>query len=253
MIELEWWQWLWAGVGAILIGFSKTGIAGLGVLFVAIFANIFPARQAVGIVLPLLICGDLIAVLAYRRHAEWKHLWRLFPWTAAGVVAGYFVMDRTGNREIALMTGVILIVLIVVHVWRTTVQRLRGEPPKPPKHFSFAATMGIASGFTTMISNAAGPIMVLYLLAMRLPKMVFLGTGAIFFLVMNLFKVPFGVGLGIINRESLLLDLVLVPCVLIGAAAGRLLIGKIDQKFFEGLVLGFAFMAALRLLLFPGE
>lgn len=251
MLELEWWQWVWAAVGAILIGFSKTGIAGLGVLFVAIFANIFPAKHAVGVVLPLLICGDLVAVAAYRRHAEWKHLWRLFPWTAAGVVLGFLVMDRAGNREIAVMTGVILIALIALHLWRTSVQRLRGRPPTPPSHFSFAGIMGIASGFTTMISNAAGPIMVLYLLAMRLPKMVFLGTGAFFFLVMNLFKVPFGVSLGIINRDSLLLDLALAPFVLAGAGAGRLLIGRINQKVFENLVLGLAFLAALRLLFFP--
>lgn len=252
MIELEWWQWVWLAAGAFLIGFSKTGIAGLGVLFVAIFANVLPAKQAVGVVLPLLICGDIVAVAAYRRHAQWKYLWRLFPWTALGVVIGFAIMDRAGNIEVALMTGAILLLLIGVHLWRTTAERIRGKAPQPPEHVSFAAMMGVGSGVTTMISNAAGPIMVLYLLAMRLPKMAFLGTGAYFFLVMNAFKVPFGVALGIINAGSLLLDLALVPFVLAGAVAGRLMIGRINQKAFEGLVLVLAFLAAARLLLFPG-
>jgi uncharacterized protein len=249
MIELEPWQWVLAFTGAFLIGFAKTGVTGIGILAIAIFANILPTKQSVGVVLPLLICADIVAVLSYRRHAQWRYLWRLFPWTATGVVAGFLVMDRIGDAEVGVITGFVLLVLIGVHVWRTWLQMKRhGEPAPVPQHFAFALLMGIAAGFTTMISNAAGPIMILYLLAMRLPKMEFMGTGAIYFLIMNSFKVPFGVSLGIITPPSLMLDATLVPMVIGGALFGRYLLRHIPQKLFERLALGFTVIAAIRLL-----
>lgn len=248
MESFDTWQWGLAILGAILIGLAKTGVAGIGILFVAIFANILPAKQAVGVVLPLLICGDIIAVTAYRRHAKWRYLWRLFPWTAAGVVAGYLVMGRIGDREVNWLTGIILLALIAVHLGRKAAAVRRGGEPPVPENTAFALTMGILAGFTTMVSNAAGPIMMLYLLAMRLPKMEFLGTGAFYFLIMNLFKVPFGVELGIITVESLGLNLKLMPFVVAGAVGGRLLIPHIPQRLFESLALVFTAIAAMRLL-----
>lgn len=246
---IEPWQWAFLVPAAFLIGFSKTGVTGVGILAIAIFANILPVKQSVGVVLPLLVCADIVAVLSYRRHAEWRYLWKLFPWTAAGVVAGFLVMDRIGNAEVGVITGIILLGLIGVHVWKTWVRKREdGELPPVPTHFTFAMFMGIAAGFTTMISNAAGPIMILYLLAMRLPKMAFMGTGAIYFLLMNSFKIPFGVGLGIVNREGLLLDLKLLPMVIGGALFGRFLLRHISQKLFERLALGLTLVAAVRLL-----
>jgi uncharacterized protein len=250
VIELDPWQW-WslAFFAAFLIGFSKTGVTGVGILGIALFANIVPVRQSVGLVLPLLICADVVAVLAYRRHAQWPHLWRLFPWTGLGVVAGFLVMGRIGDAEVGVIAGTILIFMIGLHVWRNWVQwRKDGQPPAVPQHFAFAMSMGVAAGFTTMISNAAGPIMILYLLAMRLPKMEFMGTGAIYFLLMNCFKVPFGVNLGIINADSLLLNLKLFPVVVVGAIFGRYLLTFIPQKLFERLAFALTFVAAIRLL-----
>lgn len=216
---------------------------------VAIFANILPARQAVGAVLPLLICADVVAVLAYRRHAQWSCLWRLFPWTAVGVVGGFLVMGQIGDTEVGVITGVILLALTVLHVWRVWVYKVRhgGEPPVP-KHPVFAVGVGAAAGFTTMVSNAAGPVMILYLLAMRLPKLEFMGTGAIFFLLINLFKVPFSLNLNIINQASLLFDLKLFPMVIIGALSGKFLLVYINQTLFERLALLFTVVAAVRLL-----
>lgn len=249
MIELEPWQWVLAFVGAFFIGFAKTGVTGIGILAIAIFANILPTKQSVGVVLPLLVCADVVAVLSYRRHAQWKYLWKLFPWTATGVVVGFFVMGRIGDAEVGVITGIVLIVLIGIHIWRTRAQwRGEGQPPPVPQHFAFALIMGIAAGFTTMISNAAGPIMVLYLLAMRLPKMEFMGTGAIYFLLMNSFKLPFGVNLGIINTPSVFLDLILVPMVMLGALFGRSFLRHINQKLFERLALALTLVAAARLL-----
>ena len=98
MFDLQPWQWTLVVLGAFLAGVAKTGIAGLGILTLAIYANILPSKESTGIILPMLICADVVAVVAYRRHAVWSYLWRLFPWVAAGVVAGLAALLRLRFR-----------------------------------------------------------------------------------------------------------------------------------------------------------
>ena len=250
MIALEPWQWALAVLGALLVGISKTGIAGLGMLFVAIFANLFPStRQATGIVLPLLIVGDLVAVLSYRRHTQWSHLWKLFPWTAAGILIGYAALGKIDDRQAQWLVGGIIVALVALQLWRRRRVSSGAEAERSEHGLWFAATIGVLAGFTTMVSNAAGPLMTVYLLAMRLPKMEFVGTAAVFFMLINWFKVPFMVHLELINADSLRFNLLLAPAVLVGAIAGRRLLGKINQGLFENLALAFSAIAGLRLLL----
>ena len=244
MFELLPWQWGLVVLGAFLIGVSKTGIAGLGVLAVAIYANILPARQSTGIILPMLICADVVAVAAYRRHAVWGHLWRLFPWVMAGVVTGYLTMGHINDAQVRHGIGVILLALVALHFWRR--HRAGNEPI--PHSLWFTGLTGLLAGFTTMLANAAGPIMILYLLAIGLPKMEFLGTGAWFFLIMNLFKVPFSCGLGLITPGTLHFNAVLLPAVIAGALLGRLFVKHINQAWFETLALVLTLIASGRLL-----
>lgn len=243
--NLAWWQWVFAVTGAILVGLSKTGIPGIGIFAVALFALVYPAREATGLVLPLLILADIVAVRTYHRHAVWSHLWRLFPWAAVGIVIGYFTMGYLDSQAIARLIGAILLAMVGLHLWRKTLKE-----EDIPSGILFAASMGLLAGFTTMVANAAGPIMVLYLLAMQLPKMAFIGTGAWYFFILNSFKVPFGVNLGIIAGNSLLLNGVLAPFVVGGALWGRALLPRIDQRLFESAALFLAVIAGLKLLFF---
>ena len=238
-------QWVLAATGAFFIGVSKTGIAGLGMLFVAIFANILPTKEASGFVLPILIFGDLVAVAAYRAHAKWRHVARLMPGTAAGVVLGYFAMGRIDDGQARVLVGGIIVSMVLIHLWR----KWRGGDGDPASIGRwFAVTMGVLAGFTTMVANAAGPLMALYLLSMRLQKMEFVGTAAVFFLLLNLFKVPFMVDLGLINAGSFAANLWLAPAVWLGAWAGKWLLTRIRQKLFENLALGLSAAAGGRLL-----
>ncbi len=246
---MEWWQWLLACLGAFLIGVSKTGIAGIGILSVAIFANVLPARESVGTVLVTLIAGDLVAVSSYRREVSWQHLWRLFPWTAVGVVMGAFALSRIDDSGVRRLIGGILLGLLVIHLVRRSSRA--GGPEgvsSHPQPTALVGLTGLAAGFTTMVANAAGPIMIMYLLALRLPKLFFIGTAAWFFLVLNLFKVPFSLGLGLITFSSIGISLRLIPFAIGGAIFGRRLIHTIDQRLFEQLALGLTFVAAVRLL-----
>ncbi len=246
--------WIFAAVAALVVGLSKTGVPGLGMLSVAIFANLMPTKQASGFVLPLLIFGDLVAVFSYRQHTEWSHLRRLFLWPGAGVVLGAFAMSRLDNHQAKLLVGGLIVILVGLHIWR----KRRAAPATPaasaPPHSAehgvwFAPTIGVLTGFTTLVSNAAGPLMAIYLLAMRLPKMAFVGTAAVFFLLLNLFKVPFMIGLGLITTDSFSFNLALAPAVLAGALLGRWLLPRVPQIWFERTALALSAAAGLKLLL----
>ena len=243
-MTLEPWQWALAVVGALASGLAKTGISGLGMLAVVIFANLLPARQASGFVLPMLVFADVVAVASYRQHAQWRYLWRLFPWTALGVLAGYLALGRIDDRQARLLIGGIVLTLLALHLVR------RKRPPgESPELGAWAAPVfGMLAGFTTLVANAAGPLMIIYLLSMRLPKLEYMGTGAYFFLLINLFKVPFMVNLGLVDSRSFMGNLLLLPAVIVGALAGRVILRRIDQKLFENLALGLSAAAGLKLL-----
>jgi uncharacterized membrane protein YfcA len=240
-------QWICALLGALMVGISKAGIMGLSILSVALFTHVFPSsKQASGLVLPLLIFGDFVAVLSYRAHTQWRYLWKLMPWTAAGVVLGYLALGHISDKAARIMVGVIIVSLCVLGYWRRYLIGSRQDTGT--WHWALAAALGVTAGFITLVANAAGPLMAIYLVAMRLPKMQFVGTAAVFFMVLNLFKVPFMVELGLITVRSFEFNLALAPAVLLGAFAGRWLLMRINQQLFEQLVLGLSAIAGILLI-----
>ncbi|MDX2187939.1 MAG: sulfite exporter TauE/SafE family protein [Opitutaceae bacterium] len=238
-------QWAVAALVAFLIGLSKTGVSGIGLLAAVLMAVVIPStRQVSGLVLPFLILGDVIAVVYYRRHAQWPSLWRLFPWTALGVLLGWWAMGRMDDKLAAHVIGGIVCLLVGIQVWR-----MRGNSDVAAEIPTLAAAaIGVLAGFTTLIANAAGPLMAIYLLAMRLPKLEFVGTGAVFFMILNWFKVPFSINLGLITFESLAFNLKLSLFVVAGALAGPWVLERISQRMFERLALVLSFATGLRLL-----
>jgi hypothetical protein len=231
-----------------MVGVSKAGITGLSILSVALFTHVFPSsKQASGLVLPLLIFGDIVAVLSYRTHTQWRYLWKLLPWTAAGVVLGYIALGHISDQTARILIGVIIVSLSVLGGWRRYL-RARAEETTVAWHWALAAALGVTAGFITLVANAAGPLMAIYFVAMRLPKMQFVGTAAVFFMVLNLFKVPFMVSLGLITAQSFEFNLMLAPAVLLGALAGRWLLIRINQQLFENLVLALSAIAGVLLI-----
>ena len=231
-------------VAALLVGFAKTAIGGVGLVSVALFATALPARESTGALLPLLLVGDVVAVAVYRRHASWSALVRLLPSVVVGVLVGAAFVAGAGDTAMRRTIGLVLLALVVVHLARARGGPATGAEPRRPRA---APVFGALAGFTTMVANAGGPVMSLYLLAARLDKLAFLGTAAWFFLHVNASKVPFSVGLGLVRPDSLLLDAALAPLVLVGAAAGRWVVTRIDQARFEQLVLLTTVVAGLNL------
>jgi len=238
-------QWLFAILGAFCIGFAKAGFSGASLVNVLIMASLFGAKQSTGVVLPMLICGDIFSVIVYHQHARWATIRRMLPPTLVGIVAGWALMHWLSASAYGPVIGWIVLVLAALQAWR------RWQPgafEHVPHSKPFAWSMGGTCGFTTMVANGAGPVMTLYFLALATPKFELVGTMAWFFFIVNCVKVPFSVNLGLIGQSSLLFNFTLLPAVAVGIFAGRKLIGIVSQNLFEGLLLAFAAIAALHMI-----
>ena len=245
MFNLNEFQWLIVSICALMIGLNKTAIPGLAILAIPLMAEVIPARASVGIVLPMLMFADLFAVGYYRRHAVWPYLLRIMPWTVGGVIVGYLALGKVSDQQLRPLIGTVILSMLGIKYWW---DRKKREEATVPKQWWFAAGIGLVAGITTMMANAAGPLMIIYLLAMRLPKNEFLGTGAWYYLLLNWFKVPFSVNLGLINSQSLQFDLTFFPMIAIGALGGIAILKHIPERKFTSVVQILAVAAAVRLL-----
>ena len=238
--------WLAVIGGAFCIGMNKGGLTGLGILPVLIFAVVFQARESTGFILPLLIVGDICAVVIYRRVVIWKVFWTLLPPALAGIVIGFFLMGRISGAAFGPLIGWIIIALIAL-------QFLRSALGEKIDHFfeshGFGLGMGVLVGITTMLANAAGPVSNLYFLSVRLPKWNLIGTSAWLFFVINLSKLPLSAQLGLTNANSLTLAVVLAPLVVVGFFTGRQITTVMPQKIFDRFLLACTAVGALKLVL----
>jgi uncharacterized membrane protein YfcA len=225
-------------------GGGKAGLAGLSLVHVVIFALLFGARESTGIVLPMLLVGDVLAVTAFHRHARWDYVRRMLLPACLGIVIGALMMRRLDETAFRPLIGWIILGLTALQILRTWRPELLGAVPHSGW---FTWFIGLLAGATTMLANAAGPIYVIYALAIGLPKLEMVGTGAWFFFIVNTVKVPFSAGLGLIHGGTLMLNLALVPAVVGGVLGGRWVLHRIPQRVFDLLLLAFAAAAALRL------
>ena len=270
--ELGTSSWLLVVLGALIVGFSKTALPGAGTLAAGAFALAMPAKESTAALLLLLILGDMTALWVYRREPDWRTLVRLLPSAMVGVIIGVFFFAAVDDTAVRVTIGVILLALVTLTlVRRVQAARRTAAESEASDHSSApgpatgaeseggsrkgaAATAqgigyGLLGGFTTMVANAAGPVMSLYLLMMRMPVLTFLGTSAWFFAVINLFKLPFSAGLGLFTAETLAMDALLVPVVLLAAFVGAKVARRISQSVFDKLVLGLTVLAAIGLLI----
>lgn len=236
--------WVVLAASAFAIGVAKTGLPGVGILVVPLLAIVFGAKASVGLLLPILIFADLFAVGYYRHHGLWRHLVRLLPWALVGIGVGYAVLSRIDNRTLKPLIGMIVLGMLVLR-FRSIV---KGDGQSVPQHGLFSAAMGFLAGVTTMMANAAGPVMTLYLLSMRFDKKKFIGTAAWFFFIVNWVKVPFMAQLDMITMASLKMDLMVLPAVVAGALSGIWLLKRIPQRLFNIIALLLAAAAAMKLL-----
>ena len=239
--------WILVTVAAFCIGVSKAGFSGISLISVFILADLIGAKQSLGFALPMLILADLMVYPAFRKYASWKSVW-LLTWPAlVGMAVGVTVLGNVDNDTMRRVIGVIILVMCTIQL----VSRIN-----PEKFFAIACTRrfgffcGTAGGVATVLANAAGPILQIYMVSRRMEKMELIGVGARFFLVINLLKLPLSAGLNLITPEGLLTNLILAPAIAAGVFGGHRLIKVISQKVFEMTVIAFAVVAGIRLCFF---
>jgi uncharacterized membrane protein YfcA len=239
------WGWVAVFAGAFCIGMNKGGLTGLGVVPVLIFAMVFKAKESTGFILPLLIVGDLCAIGIYHRVVKWRILLKLLPPTVAGILIGYFLMDRIAEEEFGPLIGWVIIALIVLQFVRSY---FGAKVDHIFESHSFGVGMGMLAGVATMLANSAGPVSTLYFLSLRLPKWNLIGTSVWFFFVINLIKIPFSANLGLTNHTSVSLAVMLAPLVIVGAFGGYWLAKVMPDKIFERFLLICSAAGALKLI-----
>lgn len=220
-------------IAAIIVGMAKTGISVALLIAVAMLAYIFGGKTASGLMLPMLIIADVFAVLYYHRHASWHHLKRIFPTAAIGVVLGTLIGGQIDDVQFKQFMGIIILVSLGVMFWLES-----KKEDVIPNNPWFAMTIGLFGGVTTMVGNLAGAIMTLYLLSTRLPKNAFIGTAAWFFLLINLYKVPFHVFVWkTISLDLVFLNLITLPFIGLGIIIGIQIVKRIPEKQFRIVIL----------------
>jgi uncharacterized membrane protein YfcA len=237
---------LLAAAGALLIGMAKAGLSGCGLVSVLLFADAFGAKTSTGVVLPLLIAADFMGYYLLRGGGKWRQIIPLVPAAIAGVVVGWWLLDKLDNHLARIVIGWIILALVVL---KLVIDWKREQLKELHKHPVFTNTMGVLAGAVTMLANAAGPVMTVYLLAKRVEKSEYLGIFTRFFLFMDLVKVPFSANIGLITPASLATNVVLLPAVVVGAMIGWRVVKVMPQRVFEWVVFTFAVVAALRLMM----
>jgi len=236
-------QWLLVLLCALLVGMAKTGLSGVGLMVVPLLASVFGGRPSVGLLLPILIFADLFAVSYYHRHAEWKYIIRLLPWALIGITIGVLVGQVISDVVFVRLLATVVLIGIVLII----LQDLR-KKVNVPEYWWFSMGLGLLGGFVTMIGNAAGPIMALYLLSMRLPKNTFIGTGAWLLLIVNVIKVPIHVGIwNTITLQSFMFDVLMIPAVALGALLGIWLVKFFPERAYRIFIIVTTVFSALLL------
>jgi len=234
-------NWVLILLAAFIIGLSKAGLKGIDMMNVTLMAIVFGGKASTGIVLPLLCSADIMAVVYYNRHAQWPQFWKLIPWLIAGVLIGVYVgkeLDEIIFRRIMAAIIILSVVIMLVLEFRKKVTM--------PDNKLFAATMGLVSGFTTMLGNLGGAFSNLYFLAMRMPKNNFIGTAAWVFLVINYFKLPFQVFFWKnITGITLQTDLLSLPVLILGFWAGVKIVSKIKDDNYRKVVIVLTIIGAI--------
>ena len=234
-------------VSALLVGVNKSGIPGLGMLPVILLAVAFELNPgfATGVMLLMICAGDIFAVSYYRKNADWKIVVRLLPYTMLGLALGFITLRFLHRPEhLRMMIGWIILLLAAVHLVRVAFFKHAAVP----SHWAFSAVVGLTAGFTTQVANAAGPVMALYLLSMKLPKDRYVGTCAWFFMIMNWTKLPIFCFEGRVTSAALHAVLPVLPLILIGALLGVLFVKRAPQRFFEVVIEIIVIVSAVKLL-----
>jgi uncharacterized protein len=236
--------WGIAVLAVFVVALSKSGLVGsLGLVGVPLLSLVMPARDAAGMMLPLLLVMDAIAVWTYRKDADWRILRIMLPGAFVGTAIGWILWSFVSDAMVLLFVG-ILTLLFILDALLPIRKKLEGLPPSKP----WGAFWGGAAGFTSFISHTGGPPFQIYVLPQKLTPVKFSGTTAFFFAIVNSAKLIPYFFLGQLNVANLSHAAILAPLAIVGVMVGVYLVRRISVKRFYQLTYWLVFLLALKLI-----
>lgn len=228
----------------LVVGLSKAGLLGsLGMVGVPLLSLVMPARDAAGMMLPVLLAMDVIAVWTYRKDVDWRILRIMLPGAAVGTVLGWLLWSIVSDAAVLLFVGVVTLLFILDAILPLR-KKLEGLPPSRP----WGVFWGGFAGFTSFISHTGGPPFQIYVLPQRLPPAVYAGTTAVFFAIVNTAKLIPYFFLGQLNVHNLQLSAALIPVGIIGVLIGVALVRRISMAWFYRIAYWLVFLLSLKLI-----
>jgi len=212
-----------------LLGLAKGGFSGLGMLSLPLMALVVSPVQAAAIMLPTLIVQDVVSVWAYRHTWDRRNVAILVIGSTFGILTGYLLAAQVSDAAIKLAVGLISVVFAIR---RLVLERGGREPKATPADLPRGIFWGWVTGFTSMIAHAGGPPFQIYVMPQRLPRDVFVGTGAIVFALVNWIKVPPYLALGQFTVENMATAAALFPVAIASTWAGVLLVRRVSGQNF---------------------
>lgn len=232
-----------AVIAVLIVGLSKAGLLGsLGMVAVPLLSLVMPARDAAGMMLPVLLAMDAIAVFAYRREVDWRVIAIMLPGAAVGTILGWVLWAFVSDSAVLLFVGVVTLLFILDAILPLR-KKLEGLPPSRP----WGMFWGAFSGFTSFISHTGGPPFQIYVLPQRLPPAIYAGTTAVFFAIVNTAKLIPYFFLGQLNVHNLTLSAMLIPVGIAGVFIGIALVRRISMALFYRVAYWLVFLLALKL------
>lgn len=233
-----------------LYGFSKTAMPVAGVLAGPLLAATIGATTAAGLMVPLLVLGDLFALGYYRQHADWRLIRKLVPGVLLGFAITGLLFRFLPTSTLGRIIGLLILSSLGLELWQRWQDRHREDHQLVPMRSKAGIIFfGSLAGMTTMAANAGGTAMTLYLVKMRVSMLAFMGTSAWFFFVLNLVKIPVLAPLGFITRETLVADVWLAGLIVVGALVGVAVFRRMNQRVFTTAALVLSGVAAVYLVL----
>ncbi|MBU2995819.1 sulfite exporter TauE/SafE family protein [Cellulophaga baltica] len=238
-------SWILSVIAIIILGLSKSGLKGIAIIVVSLMAIAFGAKESTGLIVPILIVGDIYAVIYYNRHAQWHYIVRFLPWMILGVIFGALIGKDLDEHTFKIGISTIILVSAGMMFWWDSRKSI-----KVPTHWAFAGSMGILSGITTMIGNLAGAFANIFFLALRLPKNQFIGTAAWIFFIVNIFKLLCHIFIWkTVSLSTLGINLTLLPALFIGLFIGVRVVKIIKDDFYRKMILVLTAIGAIIILL----
>lgn len=227
----------------LMIGLAKGGFGGLGALLTPVLSLVLPVSLAVGVLLPMLLVGDVFAVYMYWKEWDLDLLKRMLPAGIVGALGGTFLLSSISPDGLRVVLGIFVLLLLAYKFLSDRIQAMRYQPRR-----WHAPAAGFLAGIASGMFNSGGPPFNSYLLFQKLKARPFIATTAIYFALLNLIKVPGFLYTGVLDL-SLLFSLwwvfLFIP---VGIWVARMTLTRISPSAFEWIIIGLLIFSSLWLL-----